>query len=405
MGSRHIVAAALLVAVALAGCAEQSRTLDAAEAKDLWQAAFQNTESFENLSAVGIEATAKANGSQVFDYKMQVKPAESGFLFQLSMDRSLMQGEQVPGGLLSNLAIGQKIGDDGVGRIVMPDLSGNLTLRRDHVPDQKRFENFSDVNQAVGGQQSDQNLGPDFGTLGLNDQGENITVEEVTSTTVRGKAAWTIQFSFSNATFSASGELTIFKDSKLPARGSWTATSKQNASAQHPLLRADEFSMTIEFRYGDEVQIQLPDATRAPPVVDKEQSRDNGTISGSLSASHSQEVPLGEIELRITSRVNGSRSPFGPSPDPDRVFFTMTADQGSKSNASYELSYTDADGDGYLSANDTFSATIKDEDRRGEVELHFFDVWSGKYVYQPGFEALVVVAAIGAAVVLARRRD
>lgn len=404
MGSRHVAVAALLIAVALAGCAQDGRQLSAAEAKDVWQSAFTNAESFENLEAVGIETTAEANGSQVLEYRMQVKPSQSGFLLQLSVDPSLIEEEQVSPGLVSDLAMGQTI-DDGVRHFVLPDLTGNLSLRRDHVPDQEQFDDFGEVNSAVGAEQTDQNLGPDFGMHGLNDHGENITVEDVTSTTVRGKAAWTIQFSFSNATFSASGEMTFFQESKLPADGTWTIEGTGSGGG-HPLFNAGEASVTIEFRYDDEVQIELPDAERAPPNIRKQQSSpQDGEISGSIAASHDEEVPLGEIELQITSEVEGSQNPTSPSPDPDQVFFTMQADQGSKSNASYELTYDDVDGDGYLSANDTYSATIKQGAGWDQRELHFLDSWSGKYAYQPGFEALAVLAAVGAAVALLRRWD
>lgn len=411
MGRRSL-AWTLLVAAAvlLAGCqdlvdprdGDGPKALSQAEARAAWSEAFSNLEGFEGVSAVGIETNATADGEAVFGYRLEVQPAEAAFLLRLSIAPALMQGQQGPATeLLQNVVVGQK----GI-HLVMPNLQGDLRLRRDHVPDQERFASFGDLNQEVQAGSADPTVGPDVALVGLDDKGPKVAVRQVRETTHRGQAAWRIDFSFRNATLEAEGTTVVYQDPRLPARAEFTMDPRRNGSATHPLFNADQATVTTEFRYDDEVQVTLPDADRAPAEIRKvPQMQVDADIAFGIDDEQDQEVPLEEIELRVTEELNRSGGPFSTPPPPEKVYLAMQLSKGSKSNDNASATYHDVDGDGYVSAGDSYRVNLSGDLDRTNVSVVFFDRWAGLYDFQPGFEAAAaVVAGFAAALALLGRR-
>lgn len=415
MGPRKLTALVLLLvaSTALAGCTDGRGGLDAEEARALWKEAFSNADAFRHLDAVGIESTGRVDGEQVFRYSVKVRAGDAAFLVELSVAPRLTGGDGASpqaaqaAALLENLVFGQELRDDGVLYTVTPNLDGGLDLRRDHVPGDTAFTSFDDLNQEVSSGGTGPDLGPGFGLVGLNGQGDNVTIEAVEATTVAGRDAVRVAFTYSNATMEASGEMTFFRDPALPARAQVTIEPGPAAdTANHPLLDVNGTAvLEVVFTYDDEVDVDLPaDAEPAPPAIEFDETDlgHDDQISGRLSETHEQEVPLDEIELRVGPLKQGAGGPFSDPevPDDDEIRFRMLASNGTRDGDDFTLTYDDADGDGLLSTNDTFRLDIKDEDDQGNVSLYWWDTWSRKYEFQPGFEGAAAVAGLAAAVAL-----
>lgn len=406
MNRTALAVTALLVAIALAGCADlPGRGLTDEEAAQAYIEAFENLNSFEHFDAVGIESTATADGDEVFRQSIEVEPDRPAFLIELFLGDQLSQGQQSP---LGNTFSFGAVVEDGIEHKVHPTFDGNLSLRRDHVPDldEDGFGSFDDLKV---GESDGQTIGPDLGpgmaTVGLADQGENITVESVESVTHKDRTAWRVEFTLDNETLSADGEAIVYDDPRLPAKIQVTMTFETSDTSQHPLFEVDEATLTVEFTYDDEVDVTLPDAERAPVNVRDSEPTDTGAeITGSIRADHDEEVPLGEVEMQIATPGNQTGGGFGQTtPPPEEVHLTLLLSDGSNVGDDFELHYTDEDGDGYLSANDTYRAVVNAEDHQGNVSIYWYDTWAGKYAFQPGFGVVAGLVGLAAAAAVVRR--
>lgn len=388
----------VLVAVsALAGCLDLFGGLSDDEARRIYRQAFGNVRSFQRFSRLGLDVEATAGGEEAFAYRFRVHPAEGAFLVDLDVSPRLVDDPRIEeeAGLLANLTIGRK------GRLlVAPDADGNLTVRRDLVPDHPAFAGVDDVNRDVGGETSP-DVGPAFGLLRLDEKGDELTVRSVEATRVEGRDAWRIAWTFDNATLAAEGTVDVARQPRLPLRFEATVEPKDPRGALHPLMHVQKARLVAGFAYDDAVEVTLPPARRAPVAVERDEQAGPRVISGTIAPGHDQEVPLQELELRLGPR----REPFGPDDPPDPVHFAMRAAEGAKVNASFELHYRDADADGLLSSNDTYRAIVEAERHRGNVSLYWYDLWAERYAFQPGFEALLAVVAAGAAVAVLRRQE
>lgn len=440
-GPRNLLlAVALLSLLVLPGCTDllqpgagdgtDGATLSEAEARQAWQSAFANVDTLDDLDAIGIDVSASADGEGVFAYEIKVRPGDGAFLARISIaPRLLEEGGSGVGAsatqLFGNLVFGQEV-RDGVAYTVAPNITGVAKVRRDHVPEDADFTSFSDLDRQVfpGGDEGTPaptdgpSIGPDFGLLGLNDQGgaDELRIASVEATTHKGRAAWRIAFSFMNATMEVDGEVIVYDDPRLPARAAFDLQFPEDAPGDHPLFEAGSARLVAEFTYDDEVEVTLPDAERAPVSISKEETVDwdvdPGVIEGSISPSHEQEVPLAEVELRVGTAQEGGGFGgfgFGSQEPPEEVHFSMRADAGEEEQGGVRAVYADADGDGFLSANDTYRVEVSDDVLHGNVSLYWFDLWAGLYEFQPGFGALAAVGALSAAgavaVVLRKRRD
>lgn len=405
MDRTTLVVTAILAATALAGCAQlPGGGLSNEEAARAYTEAFENLRDFDGFDAVGIESTATADGDEVFRQSIEVEPDRPAFLIDLFVGDQLSQGQQSP---LGNTFSFGAVVEDGIEHKVHPSLEGNLSLRRDHVPDldDDGFGSFDDLEI---GESSGQTIGPDLGpgmaTVGLDDQGENITVESVEQITHKDRTAWRVEFTFDNETLSADGEAIVYDDPRLPAKIQVTMTFQTSDTSQHPLFEVDEATVTVEFTYDDEVDVTLPDAERAPVNVRDSEQDSGAEITGSIRSDHDEEVPLGEVEMQIATPGTESGGGFGQTtPPPEEIHLTLLLSEGSNVGDDFELHYTDEDGDGYISANDTYRAVVNAEEHQGNVSIYWYDTWAGKYAFQPGFEVVAgLVGLVAAAAIVGR---
>lgn len=419
--------AALVGLLVLPGCADLTgggAALTEAEARQAYQAAFSNLDALDAAEAVGIDSSAfgtpegSADERELFSYEMKVRPADAAFLLSVSISPELLEdsgGGGTSSAILQNLVFGQEVRDDGVAYIVTPNLEGELRLRRDHVPEETAFDSFDDLDRQLfpGGDgtvdpATDTSIGPDFGLVGLNEQGDVIVVTSVEEVTHKGRKAWRISFSVDNATYSAEGEAIIYDDPRLPARVEVTIQPAEAASTDdHPLFDLDSVRLLAVFTYDDEVTVTLPDAERAPFFLSRtEDTSDPARIEGTISPDHQQEVPLSEVRLDVGEKRESSFGGFGDTSDPD-VYFSMVASEEQAENDEFRVVYDDVDEDGLLSGDDTYLVEVKNQSREGNVSVHFFDTWAMKYEFQPGFGALAgllaMLAGVGVAAVKRRR--
>lgn len=114
-----------------------------------------------------------------------------------------------------------------------------------------------------------------------------------------------------------------------------------------------------------------------------------------IQPSHSSvSVPLAEIEARISES-----SGFGGDPTAEPAL-VLALEAGSAENADVKATFTDADGNGKVSAGDSVKLETKNPDKSFTVQL--FDEKTG-VVLMPGFGLLAGLAALGALAVAGRR--
>ena len=134
------------------------------------------------------------------------------------------------------------------------------------------------------------------------------------------------------------------------------------------------------------------DVSELPPAV--------GIWQGEVSEDHTQEVLLSEIELRI-----------GEEDDEEFYYnISMMLDGGSTNVTDedgdwWNMTWNDVDGDGLVSAGDTYSV-LTNSSAADDFEVLFYDHWADQYSGGPlpGFGMLLVLGALLSAVILKRTR-
>lgn len=409
-------AVAMAATLLLAGCAQltdgdggRQPALTEAEARQAWDASFSNMQEMENVDAFAMDMSISTSGEgEVLTYSIAVDQSEDTFLFRMQLAPSYAQGGGGGGpaaSLFTNLTMGQEI-QDGVVYTVMSNLTGQAHRFRDHVPDEDdRIDGLQEL-ESDKSTSGTPDLSPSSFMFGLNQTDQDVTIDSVESTTWKGRAAWRISFTMDNETMHAEGETIIYDDPRLPAHMEIDFRSK-DGGASTPVADVQEGTLTMDLRFGEEVDIQLPDVPRGAVRVDTSEAPSDKGLNGTVSPSHSDEVPLGEVELHVANASRGGGFGFGDgSPPDDHIYLRLQADQGSSENADARLTFTDEDGDGYLSANDTYELLVKDPDLRGNVSVYWFDLWAQAYPMPAPEAGLLAAAAVVAALVWSRyRRD
>lgn len=406
------LAVAMTATLILAGCAQMTDgdggqpALTEAEARQAWDASFSNMQEMENVDAFAMDLSISTSGEgEVLTYSIAVDASEDAFLFQMQLAPSYAQGDGGGGGmgaaLFTNLTMGQEI-QDGVVYTVRSNLTGEVHRFRDHVPEEDdRIDGLQEL-ESDKSTSGTPDLSPSSFMFGLNNTDEDVTIESVESTTWEGRAAWRISFTMDNATMHAEGETIIYDDPRLPAHMEIDFRSKDGGSTT-PVAEIEEGTLTMDLRFGDEVTVQLPDAPRGAVRVDTTEVPSSKGQNGTVSPSHSDEVPLDQVELHVANASSGGGFGFGDqSPPDDHIYLRLRADQGSAEDADARLTFTDEDGDGYLSANDTYELLVKDPDLRGNVSVYWFDLWAQAYPMPAPEAGLLAAAAVVAALVWSR---
>ncbi len=209
---------------------------------------------------------------------------------------------------------------------------------------------------------------------------ETLEVDRSEPATIEGKVA--TKFYGYNET--AAFEFWVWNDSKKLARIRMVEGD-------------DEFDLRL--LYGDDVQIvvdgSLPD--RMAVTMQKEETHTAAQgwyyVNGSLTQNQTEEVSLADLEMRAVAGTD----------DPATVNASMRLDRGAQAQGDYAFTFADADGDGLLSAGDSYTFRYPSSDEA--MNLRFYDSWANQYVGAlAGFQATALLASLALGLVMVRRQ-
>ncbi|HVL48247.1 MAG TPA: hypothetical protein VM889_06805 [Candidatus Thermoplasmatota archaeon] len=264
-------------------------------------------------------------------------------------------------------------------------------VTRDEVPETgsvfEAIENFSRQNPYGGSGGDDEGASTDSF---LGGEMEGYIVDSVTPTTHKGKGAFVVKAHNETNTV----EATFYLDRRPAA---FTFTTMEDGKRQ---------TGAFEILYGSEVAIDVSTTGERTSFSLVQESEDASTETqkitrGVVADGHREEVKLGEIEMRAIYQ-DGEPGRFG-EPGPGTVLASMKLNEGTKTVNGHTFTYTDVDGDGLVSAGDTYEFTSDDM----EAVLMFYDTWADMYEGKPNIPfpgALALLAILGVAAFLARRR-
>lgn len=400
MDGRFLLLTLTLVAAALAGCAENPGTgegdamppapVSNEEAASLFaQAAGDVPDRYGVLMVAAKNGTDLMEGEAVFD-----EPAQTSY-FRMKFDESLM--EDAEGGF------GGSMGD--IGEIAMyATPQGSAMLVNGTVvlapPDES-----SPFQQSAEEQEGFQALAnPDELLAALKE--ENMTVNSVTPTTLRGKGALKVDATFTedeNRTQDIS--IWLFQNPSRVGRVEMTVEPEPGEEADDPFAGA---TMTMDMLYDGEVDLAVPEGLKRAMGLRYESNRESFGGFGGSGGEEGPEVwtfqvdgglALGEIVAEVGGAgAMGGMGEEGMSAEPD---WTMAFSDGTKSQDGITLTFDDADSDGKVSANDTLTIERAEDADFAMVVLK--DTVSGYRIVPGAGLALVALAAVGVALLVRRK--
>ena len=251
-------------------------------------------------------------------------------------------------------------------------------------PEESPFGQFLDPEEAFG------------------DFGDNVTVHSVRPITHKGKAAYEIQASIQNEDDGLSNAtVVVYRDPARLAR----------IEGDIPMEEDDELSgghAVVELLYDDEVSIDVPERAKRAAALQYDGGGfsfggDEGPKTWTFKASGG--IPLAEVEVQVKDAAaaaqageEGSLDSLSKAP----TLWSMKLSEGTKTQGGVTLTFTDADGDGKVSAGDTLR--IEGQDENGmEPQAVLYDTKTGTYVVPGAGLALLALALAGAALVLRRK--
>lgn len=403
MDRRFLLLTLTLVVAALAGCAENPGTgegdatppapVSNEEAASLFaQAAGDVPDRYGVRMVAAKNGTNLMEGEAVFD-----EPAETSY-FSMKFDPSLM--DDASGGF------GGSMGD--VGEIAMyATPQGGAILVNGTVmlapPDED-----SPFQQSAKEQEGFQALANPDELLGaLKD--ENITVNSVTPTTLRGKGALKIDATFvdEEANHTQDVSIWLFQNPSRVGRVEMAVEAEPGDEADDPFTGA---TMTMDMLYDNEVDLAVPEGLKRAMGLRYASNRESFGGFGGFGGSGEDEGPEvwtfqvdGGLALsEIVAEVGGagamaSMGEEGMSAEPE---WSMAFSDGTKTQDGITLTFADVDADGTLSANDTLTIERAEDADYAAVVLK--DTVSGYRVVPGAGLALLALAAVGVAL-LSRR--
>ena len=251
-------------------------------------------------------------------------------------------------------------------------------------PEESPFGQFLDPEEAFG------------------DFGDNVTVHSVRPITHKGKAAYEIQASMggeddtlSNAT------VVVYSDPARLARieGDIPADEDEELGGGHAV---------VEMLYDNEVTLTVPERAKRAAAL----QYDGGGFSfggddepKTWTFKASGGIPLAEVEAQVKDAAaaaeagdEGSLDSLSKAP----ALWSMTLSEGTKTQDGVTLTFTDADGDGRVSAGDTLRIEGQGADG-SEPQVVLYDTKTGTYVIPGAGLALLALALAGVALVLRRK--
>lgn len=400
---RFLLLAFLAAAVALAGC--QEAVNDPSDQEDAppqdvtnEQARQMLTQAGQNMpDKFGMEMSLTKNGQELMAMDGAFDNTTETAYMEIRVDPSIANtgdDEETDADQLAALAAG------GLSLYMTPD--GVIYILNDTAfafpkdeegsdsfvpsPEETPFGEFLDPTEAFG------------------DIDENVTVTSVRPITYKGKAAYEIQATLADEDEGpTNGTFTVYANPQRLARIEADMPAGEDESDSLSGGRA-----VVDLLYDDEVDVQVPErALRASALrydgggfdfTGGSSSEKTWTFQASPGV-----VPLDEVEAQVKDMAAMGEEAGGPdSFSRAPTLWSMKLSEGTKTQGGVTLAFTDADGDGKVSAGDTLRITGEDENGM-PAQVALYDAETGTYVVPGAGVALAALAALGAALLLRRK--
>lgn len=394
-----------LAAMVLAGCTDAGPGGDTGGTID--QSPLTTEQGKDLLSRVeasppekfGLEATFSKDGKDTLTLEGAVDNASGIMLMTIKMDPSFLadagggfgegMAESMAGAFADGLSFYVTKTSvvymmNGTAFVFPPSESGQNSFTP--TGEQNPFDDFlTDPTQLVG--------------EGLDD---NVTIESVTPTMFRGQAAVAIKGTTrQDEGAPANVTITVFRE---PARlAKIEADLPEDASDG-----TDPFSggrLVMELYYDGDVKLDpSPAIARAAGLRYSSDAMTGGSDTITWTFQAASGIALTEVEAQVKdagAMGSGDMGPTSLSSAP--TLWSMSLSEGAMSKDGVTLTFTDADGDGKVSAGDTLQV-VTSSDASGVPQVVLYDTVTGTYVVPAPALVLALLALAGVAALL-RRRD
>lgn len=233
---------------------------------------------------------------------------------------------------------------------------------------------------------------------------ENLNVTSVTPTVHRGRPAVVVAAETKEENRTMPVKVTLFLDPARIARVEAALPADEDEDEDEEGAFAGGHA-EADFYYGDEVEVAPPESVvRALGLAyrsDREPFSFEESANFTWTFLHSEGIPLDEVEAHVKGEPEDEGdADFSLAGIPN--VFTMRLSEGERTEGGVTLTFTDADGDGEVSAGDTLSVRVPEGEALPTVAL--YDAKTGTYVVPGPGLALAALAAAGAAALLQRKR-
>ncbi|HWH08493.1 MAG TPA: hypothetical protein VNX21_04780, partial [Candidatus Thermoplasmatota archaeon] len=236
-------------------------------------------------------------------------------------------------------------------------------------------------------------------TEAFGDLGDNVTVNEVRPITHKGKAAYEMDVALHGEDDSLHNvTIVMYRD---PARLARLEGDIPAGEGEDDELGGGH--AIVEMSYDGDVEMEVPErAKRAAGLrYDGGGFSFGGDEPKTWTFKGGAGIPLAEVEAQVKDIAEATgEDPEGLSKAPTR--WSMKLSEGTKTQDGVTLAFTDADGDGKVSAGDTLRIEGADEDGM-PPQVVLYDAKTGTYVV-PGAGLLLAGLALAAAALLLRRK-
>lgn len=236
-------------------------------------------------------------------------------------------------------------------------------------------------------------------------EGSNVTVQSVTATQCHGQGAARIVFlsTENGQNVTATADVLNTNPARLCHVETTLPADKQNPA--DPLANAN---FRADFYYNDELKLDTPESVSRAIGLLYASSKPSFSFGGDAPTNYtwtfanSAGIALAEVEVQVKDTSNESSSANGaPDLAAQPTLFAMKLSEGTKTQDGITLTFHDKDGDGKVSKGDTLDVAGPSGEPAPTVVMK--DLKTGIYVV-PGFELVLLVGALAAAVLLVRRR-
>lgn len=366
-----------IVAAILAGCAENGGGPDAIVTPSTTEAAALFASAAENMpDRYGMKMTATRAGVELMGADAAFDQTARTAYFALRMDPSFTESAGAGmGGMSADVFESFEMYQTPEGSVVIFNQTAMLAP-----PDAE--ETFGGGEGGIGDLTDPEAL---LGAL----REDNITVQSVTTTTLRNKAA--IKMDVTTVDDEGESEnvtIFLFQDP--------TRVARVEAVLPDDEEQLGGATMVMDMLYDDEVTLAVPEGAKRALGLRYESDRnafsfgDEGPATWTFQAAGG--IALAEVQAEV-----GPMGEFAES-EPTWV---MPLTAGTKTESGVTLTFRDADGDGKVSEGDTL--VIDDTNADEPVQVALKDLVSGLRIVPGAGALLVALAGLGAALAARRR--